>query len=282
MGKTKIEWTHKRREDGTLMPGYTFNPWWGCVKVSEGCKNCYAETMANRFGDWWGKNATRRFFGDKHWNEPSKWNKKAGELRERHKVFCGSMCDVFEDREDLWLHQERLFKLIHQTPYLDWLLLTKRPENIKKLWDKMFAGEGLQVLSMYGLDNVWLGVTVENQEQARIRIPQLIKIPAKIRFLSCEPLLENLDITGYLWDLQPTGAFFPYPSEDYQPMGEIDWVIAGGESGQRRRPMNLDWARSLRDQCKEADIPFFFKQIDKIQPIPEDLMIQEFPNDRGI
>ena len=278
MGKnSKIEWCH-----------HTFNPWWGCVKVSEGCKNCYAE--ARQYGhDVWGVDKPRRFFGDKHWKQLVKWNEQAKQTRERHRVFCGSYCDVFEDREDLWPHQERVFKLIHQTPHLDWLLLTKRPENIKKLWDKMFTDGDIQVLSMYNLDNVWLGVSAENQEMADKRIPELLKIPAKVRFLSCEPLLDKvlLDNGESSWltcngenRAGIEGIHICCVSQDI--FGEcfhgIGWVIAGGESGKNRRSMNLAWARSLRDQCQKADVPFFMKQIDKIQPIPEDLMIREFPS----
>ena len=252
--------------DTTAIPwtDHTFNPWWGCVKVSPGCKNCYAETYSNRFGNWWGPDGERRFFGDKHWNEPLKWNRKAEKLGIRHKVFCGSMCDFLEHRKDLVEAQDRLFDLVEQTPHLDWLMLSKRLENafIMQPW----ITDGFP-------DNVWLGTSVENQEQADIRIPKLLKIPAKVRFLSCEPLLEEIDISKWIeLELQAFGghgsATFPRPN----------WVIVGGESGPKRRPFNPDWARSLRDQCKKAGVPFFMKQIDKVQPIPDDLMIREFPN----
>ncbi len=134
---SKIEWTH-----------HTFNPWWGCVKVSPACKNCYAQAWANRLGmNLWGGKATRRFFSDQHWKEPLKWNRDAEVSGERHRVFCASMADVFERRAELNQWRERLWRLIEQTPFLDWLLLTKRPESVaiyapwKKLWP----------------DNVWLG-----------------------------------------------------------------------------------------------------------------------------
>ncbi len=254
-----IEWTD-----------HTFNPWWGCVKVSPGCKNCYAETMSKRFGNWWGVDGERRFFGDKHWNEPLKWNRKAEKLGVRHKVFCGSMCDVFEDREDLIEPRTRLFNLINHTRQLDWLLLTKRPENILEFIERDAIGS-------FG-DNVWLGTSIENQEQADLRIPELLKIPAKVRFLSCEPLLEPVDIYEYLRCPLCDGI----GCDNCIAMGfsadNIQWVIVGGESGPRKRHFDSNWARSLKYQCEEAGVPFFMKQIDKVKSIPPDLMIREFPN----
>ena len=253
---SKIEWCD-----------HTFNPWHGCTKVSPGCKNCYAEALTNRFAGkgFWGPEGERRFFGDKHWNEPLKWNRKAEKLGVRHKVFCGSMCDVFEDREDLIEPRTRLFNLINHTRQLDWLLLTKRPENILRMIERDAIGS-------FG-DNVWLGTSVENQEQADIRIPELLKIPAKVRFLSCEPLLERVDIAQWVEpELQAFGgkgtSIFP----------RINWIIVGGESGPRKRHFDPDWARDIRDQCKEAGVPFFMKQINKVDPIPSDLLVREFPN----
>ncbi len=288
MAKTTIEWTATPMSDGTLSPGYTFNPWWGCTKVSAGCKNCYAETLANRFGkNIWGVNGERRFFGDKHWNEPLKWNRKAKKLGVRYKVFCGSMCDVFERYSspqtiagsqqahiaaDLQKARLRLGKLIKATPCLDWLLLTKRPENISLLASVFgWVGKGFLYGSWKIPNNVWIGTSVENQEQADKRILELLKIPARVRFLSCEPLLENINL-GLLGtipkDISPTYSLVA---------NQIHWVIVGGESGPRKRSFNPDWARVLRDECQEANVPYFFKQVDKVQPIPDDLMIREFP-----
>ena len=117
---SKIGWTH-----------HTFNPVWGCVKVSPGCKNCYAETLSKRFGEnIWGPDSERRTFGDKHWNEPRRWNKRAEKEGKRQRVFCGSMCDIYEDHPTTNEALLRLFDLIEETPWLDWLLLTKRPEYI--------------------------------------------------------------------------------------------------------------------------------------------------------
>lgn len=229
MGRTSIEWCD-----------FTFNPWWGCVKVSEACKHCYAESLSKRFGmKLWGPNHEIRTFGDKHWNAPVRWNKKAEEAGVRHRVFCASMADVFEGRDDLDEHRARLWALIEDTPNLDWLLLTKRPENI---WKKLpVRWEG------HMPENVWLGTTVESQATADERIPHLLAVPAHVRFLSMEPLVEEVDIEGFL-----------PPFVDR--LDSVHWVIAGGESGQKARPSHPDWFRSLRDQCKSGDVPFLFKQ----------------------
>lgn len=224
---SKIEWTH-----------HTFNPWWGCEKVSPACKHCYAQTWANRLGLdlWGGENTPRRFFSDNHWADPLKWNRAAWAEGQRRRVFCASMADVFEDRRDLDEPRARLWPLIEATPWLDWLLLTKRPETVRRLapWGDTWPA------------NVWLGTTVENQRYAEERIPLMLDIPAAVRFVSCEPLLCALDLTP--WLLKP-GA----------DRG-INWVIAGGESGPKSRPMNPAWAESLRDQCLAAEVPFHFKQ----------------------
>jgi protein gp37 len=215
---SKIEWTT-----------HTFNPWWGCTKVSDGCKFCYAETLARRYGnDVWGVGKARRTFGEKHWAEPLKWNKAARESGKRAQVFCASMADDFdpagpaEEREKLW-------ELIRNTPYLDWQLLTKRPEKITRYLPEDWND---------GYPNVWLGTSVEDERVIQ-RVSTLAAVPAVVHFLSCEPLigpLENL------------------------PLENIQWVIVGGESGPRSRPMAKAWVESIRRQCREASVPFFFKQ----------------------
>ncbi len=221
---SKIEWTH-----------HTFNPWWGCEKVSPACQNCYAEAWAKRTGHAvWGKKSPRRFFTEAHWREPYRWNQQAESKQQRKRVFCASMADVFEQRRDLDRWRLKLWQVIEDTPWLDWLLLTKRPQNISRCVNRQDWP-----------DNIWIGTTVENQETANERLPSLLSIPAKIRFLSCEPLLGEIDLS--FWINQP--EFF-----------SIDWVIAGGESGPKSRPMNPDWVISLRDQCMALRIPFHFKQ----------------------
>lgn len=221
---TKIEWCH-----------HTFNSHWGCQRVSPGCENCYAETFAKRTGhDIWGPKAERRFFGDKHWNEPRKWNAAAEKDGERRRVFCASMSDVFEDRSDLDPVRKRLAALITETPALDWLLLTKRPENMPRF--------GLDMWPFGWPKNVWAGATVEDQRRANERIPLLIRVPAQVRFLSCEPLLEHVDL-------------------GLSPDGGIDWVICGGESGGGAREFHIAWARNLLDQCRMAGAAFLMKQL---------------------
>lgn len=228
MGKdSRIEWTH-----------HTFNPWWGCVKVSPACDHCYAEKWAHRLGaNLWGAKTQRRFFTDAHWKEPLRWNRDAAAEGVRHRVFCASMADVFENRKDLVPHRRRLFDLIAQTPNLDWLLLTKRIHLVKKL---LPAGYELPA-------NVWLGTTVENQDQVRKRLPYLMEFASpSVRFVSCEPLLGPIDLRPYL-----------VRSGSAQ---RIDWVIAGGESGPHARPMQPDWPQDLREQCQQAGVAFHFKQ----------------------
>lgn len=269
-----IEWTD-----------HTFNPWWGCVKVSPGCKNCYAETLSNRFGNWWGVDGERRFFGDKHWNEPLKWNRKAEKEGRRRRVFCGSMCDVFEIHKE-WettlkmdRARKRLGTIIKETPHLDWLLLSKRIGNIYSLCSTFgFVREDKEGIHFDFPKNVWTGTSIENQEQADIRIPELLKIPTRVRFLSMEPLLERVDLTKLITvSNYVSGGVGDVPLEWGQETDDIQWVIVGGESGRNKRPFDPDWARSIRDQCAAAEIPFFMKQWDKVKPIPADLMIREFP-----
>ncbi len=220
-----IEWTH-----------HTFNPWWGCHKVSPACDNCYAELWAKRMGhSLWGNAAPRRFFTDAHWKEPLRWNEEARNANRRERVFCASMADIFERRPDLNSERKRLWNLIENTPNLDWLLLTKRPQNIKRIapWHENWPA------------NVWLGTSVENQAMGEKRLPFLLSNPAAIRFLSCEPLLGQINLRPWF----NTAGLFP-----------IDWVIAGGESGPNSRPMHPDWILSLLNQCREFNIPFHFKQ----------------------
>ncbi|SPU91208.1 DUF5131 family protein [Burkholderia cenocepacia] len=235
MGKeTRIEWTH-----------HTFNPWWGCVKVSAACDNCYAETWAKRLGEGlWGPNTPRRFFGEAHWKEPLKWDREAASEKTRRRVFCASMADVFENRPDLIDARHRLLDLIAETPNLDWLLLTKRIHLVRKQLPKGYEFP----------KNVWLGTTVEDQATAKKRIKYLLEFSSpSVRFLSCEPLLSALDLSEYL--------------VRNEKGNRVDWVIAGGESGPRSRPMDPAWPSALQRQCAKAKVPFHFKQWGHWAPI---------------
>lgn len=246
MENTKIEWCATTGPDGTVYPGHTFNPWWGCQKVSPACKHCYAADFANRFHPGlWGPAATtpRKIASEDYWKQPIKWDVKAKQLGIKLKVFCASMADVFEEHRGVEEARIRLWNLIVATPNLNWLLLTKRPENIMNMIPSIWWG-GLP-------QNIWVGTTVENQEYADERIPHLLRVSATVRFLSMEPLCGPVDLRKYIsWDIDNT----------------IDWVIAGGESGRQASPSHPDWFRSLRDQCDPAGVPFFFKQWGELLP----------------
>ncbi|WP_017327110.1 DUF5131 family protein [Synechococcus sp. PCC 7336] len=219
MRDSKIEWTD-----------HTFNPWWGCTKVSPACDNCYAEAWAKRTGhSVWGHRAERRSLSDNYWMQPLVWDKEAGESG-RKRVFCASMADVFEWRQDLNKYRRRLWQLIEDTPNLDWLLLTKRPHLAGRLtpWGDNWP------------TNVWLGTTVEDQAAALKRIPKLVESNARVKFLSCEPLLEDLDLSRWI--------------------SSLSWVITGGETGSKARPTSPDWFRHIRDVCVQHNVPFHFKQ----------------------
>lgn len=256
MGETtKIEWCH-----------HTWSPWWGCVKVSAGCANCYADALSNRWGlKIWGQDADRRFFTDHHWNEPVKWNKAAAAAKVRRRVFP-SMCDPFEERPDLDEPRERMFKLIDATPHLDWLLVTKRPEHIRSMWPGALYRR-----------NVWLITSVENQAVADVRIPWLMTARnlVPVLGLSCEPLLGNINLKSLSFGDGNTADCLNHVATDIwnksgnktRNWGRIDWVIVGGESGPKARPMHPAWARWIRDQCQTSGCPFFFKQWGEFRPI---------------
>jgi protein gp37 len=231
---SKIEWTD-----------HTFNPWIGCTKVSTGCKFCYAETlMDTRYGRAkWGTNGTRVRTSAANWKQPLKWNRQAEKDGVRRRVFCASLADVFEDRAELVEWRTDLFKLIDATPHLDWLLLTKRPENIKRMWREINDRGWLDDRR----HNVWLGTSVEDQATADERIPILAGTNGlcDVRFLSMEPLLGPVELS----QVDPSW-----------------WVIVGGESGANARPMHPDWVRSIRDQCFERGCHFFFKQWGEYRP----------------
>ncbi|MBN1430465.1 MAG: phage Gp37/Gp68 family protein [Anaerolineae bacterium] len=243
---------------GISWTDHTFNPWWGCQKVSEGCKNCYAEHLANHrlHMSVFGPVATTRRKGmsENYWEQPFKWNKAApaglGVIRKR--VFCASMADVFEDHPQVEEWRERLWAVIEVTPNLDWLLLTKRPENIEAMLpDRWIFGSGTP-------KNIWLGASAENQDHLDSRWPVLQSIGRtwgiRYLFLSLEPLLGPIN-------LEVAYEYHEHDEDGHNWRCGVDWVIVGGESGFNARPMNLGWARAVRDQCVENEIPFFFKQV---------------------
>lgn len=337
--KTNISWTDK-----------TFNPWRGCLKVSEACKFCYADAMSKRNPKMLGvfgteaQGGTRIVASEDMWRKPPKWNTQGSS-----RVFCASLADVFEDWSGPILNHKglemavchgcgkvdtamdcidcggshdlcsriprrltmadvrrRLFDLIDETPNLTWQLLTKRPENIRSMWypkrhysdqypddpyPNAIAVTGTAGMA-YHRPNTWLGTTVENQEMADKRIPDLLKCSdlSPVTFLSMEPLLGPVDLEWpdtinparmccSAFDCGCQGLPTDPPLLNY-----IQWVIVGCESGPNRRETKLEWVRSLRDQCKRWHVPIFIKQLEidgkvttDISKFPENLQIQEFP-----
>lgn len=262
---TSIEWAD-----------HTFNPWEGCQKIGPGCDHCYAETRNARYAGGtainWGPGAPRRRTSASNWAKPLAWNANHAaffaEHGHRQRVFCSSLADVFDNAVDPYWRVD-LFKLIKATPNLDWLLLTKRVGNVLGMlpcdWGRR------------GADNVWLGATIVNQEEADRDIVKLVKTPFVRHFLSMEPLLGAVDLRfpTKLWgtdrcDHCCNGDRCDDPSHYERSRcpfcrgtGQqrvVDWVIIGGESGPGARPMHPDWARDLRDQCAAAGVPFLFKQ----------------------
>jgi len=234
--QTNIAWTD-----------HTFNLWRGCTKISPGCTHCYAESQSKRnprvLGTW-GPHGTRPIATETYWREPLRWNRLATVEGRRYRVFCASMADVFENRPDLAEPRRRLFGLIRDTPCLDWLLLTKRPEIMR---------DTLVTHNFYP-PNLWVGVSVENQEWADRRVPVLLQIPARIRFVDCEPLLGPIQLKEWI---------YPFYGKLPQcwPGGPVNWVIAGGESGPQARPCDLTWIQALVKQCRDAGVPVFVDQV---------------------
>lgn len=280
---SKIEWCN-----------HTANLWWGCTEVHAGCDNCYARVLSHRWGfELWGNESPRRMIVSV-WKDLTRYQKIAAEAGVMHTVFVGSMMDIFEKAMPLILsdgttctgldtdHLRRmLFERISngEFPNLIFLFLTKRPSNINKYIPESWK--------THPPANVMFGTSPVNQETANTLIPQLAKVAGK-KFLSVEPMLGPIDITnkgiknGYSFPTgfselngKRVGIEWTDPGDSF--IG-VDWVICGGESGHGKRPINPDWARSLRDQCFESNqVPFFMKQMDKVEPIPLDLFIRQFP-----
>jgi len=239
---TKIEWCD-----------HTFNPWIGCQKVSRGCDLCYAEHLLDHryHRVQWGPHGERKRTSPETWKGPSRWNARALKEGIRHRVFCASLSDWLDNQvPSEWRFD--LCLLIERTPQLDWLLLTKRPENFRKLAPWAWVKIGCP-------NNVWFGVTAEDQRNFDHRWPIACTVNARVRFISYEPALGPLRL----------------------PPGELpDWIICGGESGPGARLMRAIWARRLLDQCHKLGVAFFLKQMTARAPIPDDLMVREFPRCR--
>jgi len=227
----KIEWTEK-----------SWNPITGCSKVSSGCKNCYAETIAKRF--WNDRKFTDVQFHEGKLIEPMRRNKPTI-------YFVNSMSDLFH--EDIEFRKIALiFEVMRYSEKHTFQILTKRPERAIEF----FRWWHLRDESSKITENIWFGISIENQEMANKRLEPFKEFPSTIKFISYEPALEEVNFEGYEF---------------------IDWIICGGESGINKRPCNPDWFRKVRDWAKKNSIAFFMKQIDKVKAIPEDLMIREYP-----
>jgi protein gp37 len=280
--KTTIEWCDS-----------TFNPFIGCTKVSPGCENCYAEKLMDHrmHKVVWGAGQQRVRTSAANWRKPLQWERHAAAFQAEHgrrqRVFCASLADVFDNQVPIaWLAD--FLDLCRLTQNLDKLLLTKRIGNVKPRLAAALeyaSGVMLNPRLAYWIVNwldgdhppadCWLGATVVNQEEADRDIPKLLATPARVRFLSIEPMLGPVDLTRLPHDGDGAGdalageAWIEHWLDDAGTrrerrragsFGRIDWVIAGGESGPGARPMHPDWSRSLRDQCAAAGVPFLFKQ----------------------
>jgi protein gp37 len=267
---SKIEWTH-----------HTANLWWGCTRVHKGCDNCYAANLAKRYGkDLW-DNRNRQHIKST-WGNLGKWNSAAEKAGEYHRVFVGSMMDIFEKPMPLykasgepimyfedapattdWSRSSFFHDHVEQNPNLIFLLLTKRPSNINKYIPEAWKDNPPA--------NVMYGASVVDQQSANDVARAFSKVNGS-KFLSVEPLLEEIDMA-------------PFATWYDGLIPNIDWVIVGGESGPSKRPFNPDWARKIRDWCGPdnawhsdgMEVPFFMKQWDKVKAVPDDLMIRQFP-----
>lgn len=261
---------------------HTFNPWEGCTKVSPGCANCYAEARDKRFtgGIHWGTGAPRRRTSAANWNQVRKWNAdtcKTFNRNPRPRVFCASLADWL-DGEVPTQWRVDLLALIQQCPNLDFLLLTKRPGSWSaRMHEAMGAGSELARSWLNGAApaNVWLGTTVEDQPRADQRIPDLIEIPARVRFLSCEPLLGpvNLCKGGAIWS-----DMNDQPIDGRGLTQHVHWVICGGESGPGARAFVVEYADDLRRQCGVAGGAFFMKQLGA-NPITTNANVLDWPEE---
>lgn len=285
MGKnTGIEWTEA-----------TWNPIRGCSRVSEGCRNCYAETVAKRFsgpgqpyegliakgGQWNGKVMAVEHKMD----EPMRWSKP-------RMIFVNSMSDLFHESVDFeTIH--RIMLVMQKAQHHTFQVLTKRPERMLRFF-KWWGGECERSFPEV-MSNVWLGVSVEDQKSADERIPILLSTPAAVRWVSMEPLLGHVDLENVrfpaLYERELEDERFPrvrldalrghVKGPDDLLDSQIDWVVVGGESGSGARPMHPDWARALRDQCLAAGVPFLFKQWGEFAPSPDGGLPDDLPASAG-
>lgn len=279
-------------ETGISWTDHTFNPWWGCVRVSEACRNCYAERTGNRFGVTWGVDTFRRFFDDKHWNQPAIWNRKALAAGVRRRVFCASMADVFEDRRDLDEHRTRLWSLIKATPALDWLLLTKRPEHFAAMlpWssarpcEMMTGGRtpeeaepcGVTPTTAYNGRYRYCATHTDRVQRAGATTLVHGSIPWPNVWLGVTaedaeraeeriPILRATPAVCRFVSCEPIlehigGDTWDIVLGERPDMGAIDWLIVGDESGPGARPAEVEWVRTAHRAAQRHGAAFHFKQ----------------------
>ena len=284
---TKIEWT--RGDDGTA--GATWNPVTGCTKVSEGCDHCYAETFAERWRGIPGHHFENGFdvtLRPERLEQPLRWKRPK-------RVFVNSMSDLFhESVPDAFIAE--VFSVMARAHWHTFQLLTKRHGRMRSLLSRPSFRDSLAHLAPWPLPNLWLGVSAEDPHWADIRVPALLGTPAAVRFVSAEPLLGPVHLRPGEW-LPPLGggpkANVLRPWE--KPGPPVDWVIVGGESGARARPMAAEWARHLVEQCQQTGTPVFVKQLGSVlgrqlgagpkggdwDAWPQDLKVREFPGVTG-
>jgi len=224
---------------------HTFNPWWGCTRVAEGCRHCYAESLDKWLhkGAHWGVGRPRMVMSNSYWSQPLRWNQAAEKAGERRRVFCGSMCDVMDPAAP-YSEVRALWDVIEQTPNLDWLLLSKRPDRYRPTFER------------YGCPrNVWAGASASTQRECDEACRHLQYLPSTLEFLSLEPLIEKVII--------PPLSLSRPGDRDEGIADRIDWVIVGGESGPGARACDTDWIEQIVDQCAGCGIPVFVKQLGK-------------------
>ena len=262
---------------------HTHNIVIGCVEDGPECARCYARDTAHRYEKNWGigavwgpaRNTPRKTLSDAYWRQPLRWEREVAASGERKRVFCGSMCDVCEDHPTTNQERQRLFPLIAATPHLDWLLLTKRPQNFLPFFQNTWGTEAWPT-------NVWTGTSVGLQASFERRYDDLLTLPSICTFLSIEPLIGAVDVRPFFKRKPPK------------------WVIVGGESDRSlkspARPMHLEWVYAIKQACEEYGIAFYMKQMgsmwareqgiahidpkgEKMMDLwPTDLRIREFPN----
>jgi protein gp37 len=242
---------------------HTFSPWVGCAYIHTGCDNCYAEKMAGRLGVAWGTGGTRRRTAESSWRRMLSWDRAAARAGERRRVFP-SLCDPFEDRPELVRWRRDFFTLIDRTPNLDWILLTKRPENARRMWPwNHLPDSPVGTEEQHHRYNVWIVYSASDQQTLKAGLPHLLRCRdlSPVLGLSLEPLIGPIDLKLMTLDKLASGLGMDQAKRMNWNKYNPSWVVCGGESGPRARPCDVAWIRSIIRQCREAGVPCFVKQL---------------------